>query len=729
MRCRIALVATLFVAVLLGPVLGEEGMYPITEIGKLNLKAKGLKIDPASIYNPKGTSLIEGIVNLPGCSASFVSHEGLIITNHHCVFGAVQAASTPEHDYVTDGFLARTRADEIRARDMTAQITEQMRDVSADVLRAIREGMEPLERARAIEARIDDLTKKAQAELPGKTVRISEMLAGKSYVMFISTTYRDVRLVYVPPRSIGEFGGEDDNWVWPRHTGDFSFLRAYAGPDGKPADYAAANVPYHPRRFLKVNPNGVNEGDFVFILGYPGRTYRHQTSYYLAYEEQHRMPFIADLNGWRIATMEELGRSDRPIALKFDARIKSLANTMKNYRGKLTGMRRLRLVAQRRQEEAGLQKYIDADPQRRAIYGTALEATRRIYDEMSSRAQYELVLDSLSQVPTSLSASASQAVSTLVRLATMVVESGEEMVKPSAERTAAYRDEALDDTRKASAGNFASFHEPAERLFLLKVISLAAALPEGQRIAAVDRALLNDRSAQAISGYVDDVFARTTLKTPEGLANALGRTPAELNGLNDPLVALALELAPLQRQLRDVRARRNAELSRLAALLVDVKQKYLQRDFVPDANSTLRLTYGRVRGYSPADATFLSPITTLTGVMQKSRDEYPYATPQVVRDLYMTKQFGRYRLPKVNELPVAVLYDADTTGGNSGSPLMNARGELVGVNFDRAWEATINDYAWNEAYSRSIAVDIRYVLWVTEQVGRAPFLLAEMGVK
>ena len=194
-------------------------------------------------------------------------------------------------------------------------------------------------------------------------------------------------------------------------------------------------------------------------------------------------------------------------------------------------------------------------------------------------------------------------------------------------------------------------------------------------------------------------------------------------------MALAIDLAPLQQELREVRARRSAELSRLSALLIDVKQKYLQKDFVPDANSTLRLTYGHVRGYSPADATYLSPITTLTGVMQKTKDEYPYATPQVVRDLYRAKDYGRYRLPKVNELPVAVLYDTDTTGGNSGSPLMNAKGELVGINFDRAWGATINDYAWNEAYSRSIAVDIRYVLWVTEKVGNASFLLSEMGVK
>jgi hypothetical protein len=713
---RTLAVCAILVALLLRPAAGEEGMFPISGLAKLNLKAKGLKIDPASIYNPKGTSLIEAVVSLGGCSASFVSGDGLIITNHHCVFGAVQAASTAEQDYLTNGFLAPTRSDEIRARGLTARITEQVRDVSVDVLSAINPEMEPLARSKAIEGRIAELTKKAQAELPGKTVSISEMLAGKSYVMFISTTYRDVRLAYVPPRSIGEFGGEDDNWVWPRHTGDFSFVRAYAGPDGKPADFAAANVPYHPKRFLKVNPNGVNEEDFVFILGYPGRTYRHQTSYYLAYEENLRMPFIADLNGWQIATMEELGRESRATALKFDARSKGLANTMKNYRGKLAGMKRLQLVARKQEEEVGLQKFIEADPQRKAVYGSALDGTRQVYAEMSARAQYELVLDSLTST------------SLLVRLGTLAFDAGAQMAKPSAERTAPYRDAALAETRKGSASNLANFHEPAERLFLAKVLSLAGKLPEGQRIAPIDNALQKDFSDRNIGRFVDEAFARTTLKTPEGLADAVGRMPADLERMNDPFVNLARDLAPLQQQLRDTRTRRNAELSKLSALLIDVKQQYLQRDFVPDANSTLRFTFGHVRGYSPADATFLKPITTLTGVIEKTRDEYPYATPQAVRDLYKAKDYGRYRLPKANELPVAVLYDADTTGGNSGSPLMNASGELVGVNFDRAWGATINDYAWNEAYSRSIAVDIRYVLWVTEKVGKATHLLKEMGV-
>lgn len=697
---RLLAVLAVLLAVLLRPAVGDEGMYPITELSKLNLKAKGLEIPVSEIYNPKGagTSLIEAIVHLGGCSASFVSPEGLIITNHHCVFGAVSAASSVQNDYLTHGFLAPDRPRELPARGMTARITEEMRDVSAQVLEAVKPGVDPLARAQAIDARIGELTRDAQAKQPGKTITISEMLPGQSYLMFISTTYRDVRLVYVPPRSIGEFGGEDDNWVWPRHTGDFSFVRAYAGKDGAPADYSPDNVPYHPRRFLKVNPNGVNEEDFVFILGYPGRTYRHQSSYYLAYEEQHRMPFVAGLNQWQIQTLEQLGKGDRATALKFDSRIKGLANTMKNYRGKLDGMRKLGLTAARRAEEAGLQKFIEADPARRATYGTVLADTAKIYDEMAASFQYEMVLDNLT------------AMSTLIRAATAVAEAGG-AAKPAPAVPG-----------RGAANLFANYHQPAEVLFLQKIVSMAAGLPDGQRIVPLDRRMGGDYSEQNVRRAVDTSVSMATITSQDALSAAIKQ------GSDDPWVVFARELTPLQQQLRDTRLRRNAELSRLSALLLDVRQQYLKKDFIPDANSTLRFTYGRIRGYSPVDAVYHRPHTTLDGVMEKTRDEAPYDTPAAVRALARARDFGRFRLPKANQLPVALLYNLDTTGGNSGSALMNAKGELVGVNFDRAWAATINDYAWNEAYSRSIAVDIRYVLWVTEKVGKAGFLLKEMGV-
>lgn len=691
---RVVLAASLLICVFFATGRTEEGMYPVNDLARLNLKAKGLKIEPSEIYSPTGTSLIQAVVNIPGCSASFVSGEGLIITNHHCAFGAVQAASTAEHDYVTNGFLADTRAKELRARNFTARITERVDDVSASVLSAVTPDMASLDRAKALENRIADLTKKAQADNPGKTVAISEMLAGKSYLLFVSTTFRDVRLVYVPPRSIGEFGGEDDNWVWPRHTGDFSFLRVYAAPDGSPADYAEANVPMHPKRFLKVNPAGANEEDFVFVLGYPGRTFRHQTSFYMDYEERLRMPFVADANEWMINTMDQLGKGNRAVALKFDARSKSLANTMKNYRGKLAGMPRMKLVDLKRAEEAGLQKYIDADAKRKTQFGTVLADTGKIYAEMSAHAAYELTMDNLTIM------------SLLLNAGGTVVNAG---------------------TTRVTAASYTDYDQAGERAFLKKALAMAGALPKDQRIAPIDAALKNDYSDASIATFVDDAYSRTTLTSAAGFTAAAAK--GEALAATDPIVALAKELAPLQKALRETRAKRTAELSKLSALLIDVKQQYQQASFIPDANSTLRFTYGHVRGYSPADATTMAPFTTLTGVMQKTKDAFLYDTPKAVQDLFAKKDYGRYALPGKNELPVDILYNTDTTGGNSGSPLMNAKGELVGVNFDRAWGATINDFAWNEAYSRSIGVDIRYVLWLTEKVGRAGFLLKEMGIQ
>ncbi len=692
---RLALTAALLACVFLTSARTEEGMYPVNDLARLNLKAKGLQIDTSEIYNPNGTSLVQAMVNIPGCSASFVSNDGLIITNHHCAFGAVQAASTAEHDYVTNGLLAPTRADEIRARNFTARITEQVQDVSADVLSAVTPDMAPLDRLKALDARMADLTRKAQGEHPGKTVAVSEMLAGKSYLLFVSTTYRDVRLVYVPPRSIGEFGGEDDNWVWPRHTGDFSFLRVYAAADGAPADYAATNVPLHPKRYLKVNPNGANTEDFVFILGYPGRTFRHQTSFYMDYEERLRMPFIADTNEWMITTMDALGKNNRAVALKFDARSKSLANTMKNYRGKLAGMPRMKLVDLKRTEEAALQKYIDADAKRKATFGTVLADTGKVYAEMSSRAAYELTLDNLTSMSLLLNAGATLAGA---------------------------------GTTRVTAASYTDYDDGGERAFLKKALAMAGALPKDQRIAPIDAALNNDYSDAALARFVDNAFAKTTLTSAAGFTAAQPK-PIDTLVASDPIVALAKALAPLQTALRETRARRTAELSRLSALLIDVKQQFQQASFIPDANSTLRFTYGRVRGYSPADAVTMAPFTTLTGVIQKTRDAFLYDTPKSVQDLYTAKDYGRYALPGTKELPVDILYNTDTTGGNSGSPVMNAKGELVAINFDRAWGATINDFAWNEAYSRSIGVDIRYVLWVTEKVGKAHFLLKEMGIQ
>jgi hypothetical protein len=706
---------TLSLSLILQLGLADEGMYPISEIHKLNLRVKGLRIDPKAIYNPNGIGLIDAIVQLSGCTGSFISSDGLILTNHHCAFGAVQAASTKENDFVTNGFLAQTRQEEIQARGISARILESYRDVSKDVMSVVNDKMELADRTKAIDKRIKEIVAETEKKYPGKRAEVSEMFAGKTYVLFLSTMLRDVRLVYVPPRSIGEFGGENDNWVWPRHTGDFSFLRAYAAPDGSSSEYSTNNVPYHPKKFLKVNPAGVDEGDFTFILGYPGRTFRHRTSHYLAYEENNRMPYVADLFDWQISTMEAMGKNDRAIALKHDTRIKGLANTMKNYRGKLLGMKRMHLVANKQSEEQLLQHFIDSDPQRKALYGTVLEEIGKVYREMSAHAASELVLDNL------------RSISTLLGLGFTIYESSLELQKPDLDRLPAYMERNLANTKQGSRQALRNYYEPTDKAFLKHVLMQALALPENQRIDAIDRQF-SARSEQEIDQTINSAFAQTKLADPEALVAAFGKPVGEIDQIEDSIVRAAKMMYPSYQKLREVRQRREGALSKLSALLVDVKQQYEKTNFIPDANSTLRLTFGRIKGYSPVDATYYKPITTLAGVIEKTTGKDPYATPQKVLDLYKAKDFGKYKNAKLKDVPVAILYDMDTTGGNSGSPVMNAKGELVGVNFDRAYEATINDYAWSESYSRSIAVDIRYVLWVTEKVGGATHILKELGL-
>ena len=695
----------------------DEGMYPISEIHKLNLKAKGLKIDPKDVYNPNGVSLIDAIVMVGGCTGSFVSPDGLILTNHHCAFGGVQAASTKDHDYITDGFIAGSRAEEIPARGYTVRITESYRDVSKIILGVVNDNMELAERTKAIQKKMRELVEEAEKEKPGKRVEVSEMFAGRTYVLFVYSNFRDVRLVYVPPRSIGEFGGENDNWVWPRHTGDFSFLRLYVAPDGSPADYSENNVPYRPKKYLKVQADGANEKDFVFILGYPGSTFRHRSSHYLAYEETYRMPYIADLYEWQIKTMEELGKSDRAIAILHDARIKGLANTMKNYRGKLKGMNRLHLVQQKQAEEQELWKFILADAQRKTKYGTVLDDLAGVYNEMSMWAPREMVLNTLLQS------------SQLLRRAYSLYDGITERQKPDAERASAYQDKNYENTKHSLSGPLRDYYEPTEKAFLKEMLTRAARLPQGQRIDAVDRLLTGGKADEPIAAFVDEAFAKSKLGNEEYITALLNGDPSVIANSDDPLIGLAKGLYPSYKQLRESGEQRAGALNKLYALYVDVKEQFLTRNFIPDANRTLRLTYGYVKGYSPSDATWYSPHTTLTGVIEKTTGVEPFNTPAKVLDLAREKQYGRFKYAKLNDVPVAILYNLDTTGGNSGSPLLNAKGELVGVNFDRAYEATINDYAWSDSYSRSIAVDIRYVLWVTKYVGEVGYLLKEMGVE
>ncbi len=393
MNKRILLITLLcFAGAQFGYRVPEEGMFPLSEIHKLDLKKAGLKIDQNEVYNPNGISLVDALVNVGGCTGSFVSNEGLIITNHHCAFSAVQLASTPENDYLNNGFVAKNHEEEIQGKGLTCRITDSYEDVSDKVLGSATSIEDPSSRLQVINNAMKNIVAEAEKKDPSIKAEVSEMFIGKTYVLFRYKIILDVRLVYVPNRKIGEYGGETDNWVWPRHTGDYSFMRAYVGKDGKPAKYAKDNIPYTPKKFLKVNPSGTSEEDFVFILGYPGKTFRHRPAAFINYQEKYLLPYTSELYDFQNTTMESIGKRDKATEIKLATRIKKNANVMKNYRGKLTGLKGIELVKQKKQEDASLAQFINNNVEMKAKYGDLMANIDQLYQQINGDANRDLWL-------------------------------------------------------------------------------------------------------------------------------------------------------------------------------------------------------------------------------------------------------------------------------------------------------------------------------------------------
>jgi hypothetical protein len=692
----------------------DEGMFPISELARLKLQDKGMQLTPQQLFNGNGVSLVDGICRVNGCTGSFVSPDGLIITNHHCAFDAIQKASTSANDLLSNGFIAKTRSQEIQATGYTVRITQGYMDVSTKVLSAVREDMTYLQRTEAIEKRRKEVEKAAEEENKGLRAEVAEMFAGKTYVLFLYTYLKDVRLVFAPPVSIGAFGGETDNWEWPRHTGDFSFMRAYTAPDGSSAEYSPNNVPFHPKRHIQVAPQGANEEDFVFLLGYPGRTVRQKTASYFQFEQDVRLPAIVELYGWQIAEMEKAGANDRTVAIKHASRIKSLANVEKRSRGQLLGLRRTGMVAVREKEEQSIQSFIDSDPQRKAKYGSLLKDIAEVYHQMTNRGPLEIHFKELRSACRTLA------------VAFTIYDSAVEREKPDLEREAPYMNRNFELTVQQLKLDIADRDSATDLKILRGMIDRIRGISTANEIPALVELLAMGAS---LDSKTEELMKSTQLGQVAFVEALLKKSPAELNSVNDPMLQWMIRLYPAYRKVRDTDKERDGRLGQLYGSWMEVKQAYQPTEFVPDANATLRITYGRVRGYSPNDAIQKTPISTLQGVIDKTTGTDPFITPKEVIERYKAKDFGPFVHPKLGQVPVAILYNTDTTGGNSGSPVFNAKGELVGVNFDRTFEATINDFAWNESYSRSIGVDIRYVLWITGWVYQAKHLLQEMGIR
>lgn len=691
----------------------EEGMFPLSELKNIDVKKAGLKITLQELYNPSGTSLIDAIVRVGGCTGSFLSSEGLIVTNHHCAFSYVQAISDVKNDYIKLGFLAQNRQQEVPAKGLVCKITASYKDVSVDVLNGTQD-LDAVSRLKKIADNIKVVTLKENESNPGLQCEISEMFTGKTYVLFRYKLLKDVRLVYVPPVSIGAYGGELDNWVWPRHSGDFAFLRAYVAPDGSAAEYSDKNVPYKPIKYLNVNPKGANENDFIFVLGYPGRTYRHQPAGFYEYHENYFLGYISNLFDWQINQMEQLGKKDYALSIKYAARIKSLANTAKNFKGKLQGFKRAELSAKKREEEKQLQQYIDANSALKSKYGNVIPRVNELYTDLMKYANRNMWLDQIYSVSPLIQASA-----TLLNYKLTY----QKLTNETAKKEFLISQKA--NIKKDLSKSLGRYDVNLDKLAMVKMFSDAVSFNSNNMLPSVNKLINGRTSLGEIESLVEGLYSKSKLNNNKEVNDWIENDLASLLSYNDELVSFAGELNEEMMKFDIEDQKRDGELSQQMASLVEVKQQWKQRSFIPDANSTLRFTYGYVKGYSPNDGLYAKPYTTLKGVIEKS-DTAEYQLLDAIRELYAAGDLGDFIHPALGDLPVNILYNLDTTGGNSGSPVMNAKGQLIAINFDRAFTATINDYAWNETYSRSVGVDIRYVLWVLQKVAKANHVINEL---
>ncbi|MBI4916272.1 MAG: S46 family peptidase [Acidobacteria bacterium] len=706
-----------------GPANADEGMWMLHQVGTLDqqaLKATGFQLTPEQIWDPKTSSgLASAIVSLGGCSASFVSPDALIATNHHCAFGAIQMNSSPEHDYITEGFLAKDRAAELEAKGNRVYVFRGYDDATDAMRSVLKPGLKPEERSKALEMKEKSLI--AECEKDGLRCRVAEMYGGLNYYLFKTLELRDVRLVYAPPRAIGEYGGEVDNWMWPRHTGDFSFLRAYVGPDGKPADYSPANVPYKPERFLQVANAPLKEGDFTMIMGYPGKTVRYRIAAAIADDTELSYPRRIALYKDLIDIQEAQSKRGKDVEIKLASALKGLYNGYKNNQGMLEGLKASDLAGRKRALEAELTAWIKADKGRQAKYGDVLPKMEAILAERRTTAERDLIIG---QMTFGRQGSMLGAALTLVRWTG-------ERAKPDMERDNGYQDRDERSLRQRLERMQRNLDLQADRAVLRYVLGRAAALPADQRIAAVDAALkaTGATGEAALDALLDTLYARTKLADLKARLAMFDLKHDVLLTQGDSMVNFAAALRKDLKAHEDESKRFDGELVTLTPRFIEALGAFQKTPLYPDANSTLRFTYATVKGYAPRDGVVYTPFTALAGVVAKHTGTEPFDCPQSLRDAAKAGPFPHYADPVVKDVPACFLTTNDITGGNSGSPIMNGKGELIGLAFDGNYESMTSDYQFTDAMSRTINVDSRYMLWVMDYVSKAHGLIREMGLE
>ena len=698
----------------------DEGMWLLDSVNKLplaSMKKYGLELTSDQIYNPHGTSLKDAILLLGGGTASFISPDGLILTNHHIAFGSIQALSSVQDDYLKNGFWAKNRNEE-RSTSVTAQIVREIRDVTPQILSAVNDTMTAEARSKAIQSRIQEVEKNARGTTDF-SCRVSDTYNGLKYYLYVYEPINDIRLVYAPPSSIGNFGGEVDNWIWPRHTGDFSIMRAYVAPSGKAATFSADNVPYKPKVFLPISTHGFSEGSFAMIMGFPGRTFRYREAAAVQLASEETLPTTIGMYKTRIDVINTAGKTDRAIQIKYASKVRSIANTYKNYLGVLDGMNRANLIALKRADEQAFAAYINEHPDLAAKYGTVLNDLDKSNADMRTVNRRTIFMSSLSAgVDIYRVANRFNAYAKL-----FTTDSAGQTVPPPDKETAALKE--------LITSTFKNFDLTVDKNLFGALLLKGADLPVEQQPASVHDLfgeLTGTRREEAVRDYVDELYSDTRLSTPEGCLKLIDDGVKAIH--DDAFVRIVTKIeeeqAPIAAKVAAITATLNALRHKYVEAWLQWKKGTLT---YPDANRSIRLTYGQVKSFSPRDGVLYKYETTLGGVIEKERAEDPFTVPDRLKELWQKKDFGQYVDPRAGDVPVAFIADLDITGGNSGSPVINGKGELIGCAFDGNWESVVGDYYFQESLNRTISVDARYVLFILDKFSGAKNILQELVVR
>jgi hypothetical protein len=694
----------------------DEGMWLLMYLKKMNekeMQSKGLKLTADDIYNVNNSSLKDAIVSLGGfCTGEIISNEGLMLTNHHCAYGSIQFHSSVKNDYLTDGFWAKTKAEELPNEGLTASILDYMENVTDKVLEGIKEGIPAAERTQLVTKNIQALDKEYAEKLKteGKRADIKEFFEGSEYYMLVYTVYKDIRLVGAPPSAIGKFGGDTDNWMWPRHTGDFSLYRIYADKDGKPAEFSSENVPLQPKHFLPISLEGVDEKSYTMIMGFPGSTDRYLSSYGIKMALEIDQPSRIKIRGKKLELMKEDMNASDEVRIQYSSKYARVSNYYKYFQGQSRGLKRLKVYDKKVALENTFSKWV-AESGQQELYGNVLERMENSYNELSKYKK--------AQVYFTEAALGSEVVLFAVRHNQLIT-----LYKSGAPKEQI--DAAIENLKKAASGFFKDYNAPTDKKITAAMLEMYAADVEKSQQPDIFN-VISKKHKNNFKAYTEGVFAKSIFVNEDKL-NKFYEKPSLKVLENDPAMQLALSF------YNNYMANVAPVFNNAAGELADAKRLFVQairiinkdKNYYPDANSSIRLTYGEVGSYQPADATTFDFITTIDGIFEKedpTNDEF--IIPERLKRLYEKKDYGQYA-DKNGNLIVNFISNNDITGGNSGSPVINAKGHLIGCAFDGNWEAMSGDIAFEPELQRTISVDIRYILFIIDKYAGADNLIKEM---